>query len=568
MAISDKLLEGLRDGCFCLNVSTEEFLEFISSSLLVLKKARREPCNLEVLETLSVLENLVTFSVLKRRQFYCKKLYDFLLAMVTFKPALLTALTNLLEASEDQHVVRQSHHTLTHILCLLPCKMTVDEETGDLDSVCDDLCLKTIKSSLAARDDLGIHLAHTICTLNEHEKHLVNCQTSKVTVKGDGLVHLRSVRLEVLAELKRNWRSSWINQYLLPNIRADGVSDPLLNLMNLWRVLVDVRNPNITYGQARDFNSSTKALVDLIPEQLDRRAKLKLLEILNEVLCYGSTLGIQSEIPFEASEVAQKILQKALRTDDHFDGFHVPCSQSGMASGREQTSEPSLQAVKGLVLLYLKSVAVVVKESQAGSSSSDENSDCSISSRGSGSLAEEEREVSLIAGNVLQILKQLSSWSNRLLKRHHTSSLTSTVIDLFSDQDDALIEALLCLLDINIHCHNQTNYFNQYHETTSPNVTAATAIVELLDPLEGFEGLAQSVSNDHSVLLDFLVSNETCFLLYFLRFLKFINKRTSSVNSVTQDILTKMKTSIAKLTDKSLFPYDISPVLKLLEKVV
>ena len=32
------------------------------------------------------------------------------------------------------------------------------------------------------------------------------------------------------------------------------------------------------------------------------------------------------------------------------------------------------------------------------------------------------------------------------------------------------------------------------------------------------------VSRDSSVLLDFLVSNETCFLLYLLRYLKFIVK--------------------------------------------
>ena len=91
--------------------------------------------------------------------------------------------------------------------------------------------------------------------------------------------------------------------------------------------------------------------------------------------------------------------------------------------------------------------------------------------------------------------------------------------------------------------------------------------MDLIDPVEGFEGLVASVSADHSVLLDFLVSNETCFLLYFLRFLKFLNKKSVKVDSSVAEILLKMKTSIGKLTNKELFPYDIGPVQRLLEKV-
>ena len=53
-----------------------------------------------------------------------------------------------------------------------------------------------------------------------------------------------------------------------------------------------------------------------------------------------------------------------------------------------------------------------------------------------------------------------------------------------------------------------------------------TLLQGLLDtnPTRGFQLLLQLVSRDSSVLLDFLVSNETCFLLYLLRFLKFIVK--------------------------------------------
>ena len=43
--------------------------------------------------------------------------------------------------------------------------------------------------------------------------------------------------------------------------------------------------------------------------------------------------------------------------------------------------------------------------------------------------------------------------------------------------------------------------------------------------------LVNIIARDSSVLLDFLVSNETCFLLYFLRFLKF------AIKVINNDIL-------------------------------
>merc|ERR1712062_463155 len=86
-------------------------------------------------------------------------------------------------------------------------------------------------------------------------------------------------------------------------------------------------------------------------------------------------------------------------------------------------------------------------------------------------------------------------------------------------------------------------------------------LMEIFHPVDGFDCLIQNVSN------------ETCFLLYFLRILKYFNKNPSSLCShpsshARQEILRKTWNSIKKLTNKSLFPYDISPVLKLLDKIV
>lgn len=88
----------------------------------------------------------------------------------------------------------------------------------------------------------------------------------------------------------------------------------------------------------------------------------------------------------------------------------------------------------------------------------------------------------------------------------------------------------------------------------------------------------QTISCDASVILDFLLSNETCFLLYFLRLLKYLSKNSTTTSTLPVQInpdrssilhvLQKVHLSIRKLTQKSLFPYEISPVLKQLEKLV
>ncbi len=53
------------------------------------------------------------------------------------------------------------------------------------------------------------------------------------------------------------------------------------------------------------------------------------------------------------------------------------------------------------------------------------------------------------------------------------------------------------------------------HDDTESH--GATIVKEGLDPLFLFECFMNYISWDVSTLIDFLISNETCFLLYFLR---------------------------------------------------
>ena len=93
--------------------------------------------------------------------------------------------------------------------------------------------------------------------------------------------------------------------------------------------------------------------------------------------------------------------------------------------------------------------------------------------------------------------------------------------------------------------------------------------MDFFDPIDAFEQFLSNIGNDSSVVLDFLLSTETCFLLYLLRMLKYLNKKTQhpSKNAILQT-LSKVSVSIKKLTDKNLFPYDIKPVQRQLEKLL
>ena len=171
----------------------------------------------------------------------------------------------------------------------------------------------------------------------------------------------------------------------------------------------------------------------------------------------------------------------------------------------------------------------------------------------------------MIEKNVVQILLKLKIWINDTLGLPSSNSLNSGIVTLFNDQDDAMIEALLCLLDTHSGLQfgsysARISMIDNYQEDINHES------MDFFNPIDAFEEFLNGISHDSSVLLDFLVSNETCFLLYFLRMLKYLNK-VRSANTIVLTTLKKVQLSIKKLTDKSLFPYDIRPVLKQLEKL-
>nr|XP_043887032.1 protein Lines homolog 1 isoform X2 [Solea senegalensis] len=85
---------------------------------------------------------------------------------------------------------------------------------------------------------------------------------------------------------------------------------------------------------------------------------------------------------------------------------------------------------------------------------------------------------------------------------------------LFGEQDDDMMEAAKASLCIFLHHRLRSG---------SDNLAALdAACASGCNPHCHFLSLLQSVSFDHSLLLDFLISTETCFLEYFVRYLKLV----------------------------------------------
>ena len=250
--------------------------------------------------------------------------------------------------------------------------------------------------------DLGISLVYNIfCHLEkdlELEKKksrgriIFDCRSAHIRVKCNSRIHFHSVRQFAANELKLHWRS-WTDRCQ----DESGRNSNRVEILTLWKSLVSVSS-NLGYSQSKEFVASANRLVSRVAFETDHLLKLKQMEVLNEVLCYGSTLGIQSSIPCEVSDLAQELLRQAkavplteYRIPTVFPGFggnrlqvvavDADADDDGFDVGPEEA--PSLVVIQGIVLLHLKSSAIVVREAQCCSSSDSSASDSSLSSHGS-----------------------------------------------------------------------------------------------------------------------------------------------------------------------------------------
>lgn len=369
-----------------------------------------------------------------------------------------------------------------------------------------------------------------------------------------------AVRCSVVRALDPHWAA--FTSSLLSCLRQQPSSPTaqvfLTEGFRLWQSLLSSRT-NLSFISCRPFSSSLPACLPLLSPSTPATVWKAVLDTVSQELCYGTTLGLQSIPPEEPCQLAHCIIRLV-----RFSSFLplVPHSSSPGFGGSASTS-PSPTAwdrglVHSIVIIVLKCVALTTREARVDSSSGE--SDSSLSSRES--VGSGGSDMVIIERTMAGMYKMLDSWIKQIMPVSPHQSLQESILHILQEQDDMLVEGLLCLLDTHIALY-------PVGSTREPE----DGILDT-NPTRGFLTFLGLVARDSSVLLDFLVSNETCFLLYLLRLLKFFIRDWAGFMETAEDsynhsvqILLDLKNSIARLLSKSLFPYNISPVYRLLERV-
>lgn len=422
----------------------------------------------------------------------------------------------------------------------------------------------------------GCHLVNLTDSESFDTAHL-KCITTKILAnKWPALVKNISTLITQLSNMNNSRRASSENM--------DNAENCILTFISLWERIISVKT-NLSVIETLPFTAHLAHFELRLNQNLPCTIYKQMLQLFNEALCYGSTLALQDLLPEETCALAHQIIRHVkdsrilesmprqvsvneiednLKTliglncetvaflPHTFDQTIIP--ENSVNSHSSMTFDKSL--LQKMTLVVLKSVAVSVKEIRIDSS------DSSIDSTD----YEAFQEMTLIENSIRDVLKKLESFIKNTLEFHPESHFSKILIHLFDDQDDYLIEAMVCTLDVT------SGISFSYRNNAFPELVA------MLNPVYTFLEFLKMISNSADLLLDLLVSSETCFLLYLLRFLKYIRFSWSmfvqscrdfgmgqNVLDDTMDVLTRLRHKIGRLVSKSLYPYDIAPILRLLE---
>ena len=171
------------------------------------------------------------------------------------------------------------------------------------------------------------------------------------------------------------------------------------------------------------------------------------------------------------------------------------------------------------------------------------------------------------SSGVRQLLILLAQHEELLVQE----TLCDTVLELFSEQDNLLVEALDTLLCIYAQCKK----YSSFGETPVSLPSSALRALYTLSPYKLFAGFARSVSYDHTVLLDLLTSAETEFLHYFVQLLRLIcedwNVFTEHLQEQLEPVmgtLDALRAEITQMMRNNSFPYNATALVKRIEAVM
>lgn len=316
--------------------------------------------------------------------------------------------------------------------------------------------------------------------------------------------------------------------------------------LSLWESIISVK-ANLSISDTKPFYCALDSSVSLLSNSVPSLVWKHILNLFNEVLCYGNTLALQHDLAGEPCSLAHVILRhvkdrRLLRTIPHITG------NGGFGGGVSNEGDKFL--LKKVVLMILKAVAVTIKEAKYDSSSD--------SSIGSEQEDDDDHEMDMICRSIFDVLKKLDTFVKENEDFHPSTRLASWIVHLFIDQDDFLIESMVCCVDVaRVLCYRNNNFLPELRKDLNPSETFLTFL--------------NATSFNVDLLVDYLKSNETCFLLYVLNFLKYLRDQWGEFIETCKyelpavgKLFSDLRTTIQREVEVNHITYNISPVLSLL----
>ncbi|XP_055314102.1 protein lines [Sitodiplosis mosellana] len=449
------------------------------------------------------------------------------------------------------------------------------------------------------------------------------------------------LKVSILVRLKPKWTLLVQNMakcvtLLQSNRNLNYIENTITTFLTLWERIISV-DTCIEYDQTLPFHKYLTKFTDiLIDGKLPIQIYKQMLTLFSASLCYTTTLALQPEVPAETNDLATQLFSSvresrrnifmSLPTHEiepqnniSFIGYKhstivYEISSDLLSAQNAQNDERSdddsdedsdielelnehfnksidSTLLQKLVLLVLKAIAVTVRPI-GGGDSSDSSMD-SVSSNNS-SVETAEHDWSFIEHATRDAIEKLQIFLRNKLNFHPETHLSKVIVHLFSNQDDYLLEAMLCMLGTTIAFLPRQlpfgNAANRQANSAGNDRPQFRMLIEMISPVYTFLEFLEIIEYGMETMLDLLLTDETCFLLYFLRFLKYIrsdwtmfqsqcNRWQSSSNAMrtnshsdqqpykrVMDVLISLRLKLDRLVFQRIFPYEIAPLLLLMRQ--